>query len=93
MNKKELITEISVKAETTKGEAARLLDIMIDCITEGLVTDNKVAIMGFGTIEVKDKAERNCINPKTKEMMVAPAGKRIGFKASPVLKEAVAGKE
>lgn len=46
-------------------------------------------LVGFGSFEVKKRAERTGRNPKTKEAIVIPAGKYPVFKAGAALKEAV----
>jgi DNA-binding protein HU-beta len=51
--------------------------------------DKKVQIIGFGTFEVKQRAERIGRNPKTGESMKILASKSVGFKPSSVLKAAL----
>lgn len=45
--------------------------------------------MGFGTFEVKDRAERKGRNPQTKEPITIPASKAPVFKAGKGLKDKV----
>ena len=60
-------------------------------ITEALQNGEKVSLVGFGTFEVKERAERTCLNPQTKETINVPASKAPSFKAGKALKEAVNG--
>ena len=46
--------------------------------------------MGFGSFEVKTRAERMGRNPQTKEPIPIPASKAPVFKAGKALKDAVA---
>ena len=83
MNKTELIAAVAEKAELSKKDA-------IDAITEALVREEKVQLVGFGSFEIKSRAERVGRNPKTKETIQIPASKAPVFKAGKALKDAVA---
>ena len=90
MTKAELISVVAEKSNLTKKDSDKAVTAMIDAITEALVKGDKVSLVGFGTFEVKDRAARKGINPRTKEAMPIPASKLPAFKAGKALKEAVA---
>ncbi|MCL2857270.1 MAG: HU family DNA-binding protein [Oscillospiraceae bacterium] len=90
MTKAELISAVAEKSNLTKKDSDKAVTAMIDAITEALVSGDKVSLVGFGTFEVKDRAARKGINPRTKEPMPIPASKLPAFKAGKALKEAVA---
>ena len=56
---------------------------------KALCAGDKVQLTGFGSFEVKERAERTGRNPKTNEPIVIPAGKMPVFKAGKVLKDAI----
>jgi DNA-binding protein HU-beta len=89
MTKKELVTMMAEKLETTKKEANTILTSVTDCITEGLVSDGEVKLVGFGKFVTVDKPERECRNPKTGETITVEAKTIPKFKYSKVLREAV----
>ena len=89
MTKTELINSIAEKANCTKKDAASALEATVAAIEEALVGGDKVSITGFGTFEVRQRGEKTCINPRTKEKMVCPPSKAPAFKAGKALKEAV----
>lgn len=89
MTKTELINAIADKTGSSKKDAALALDAVISTIAETLESGEKVALTGFGTFEVRERGEKTCINPKTKEKMVCPPCKAPAFKAGRSLKEAV----
>lgn len=89
MTKTELINSIADKANCTKKDAEAALSATLAVITEALEKGDKVAITGFGTFEVRERGEKTCINPKTKERMTCPPCKAAAFKAGRALKEAV----
>ena len=89
MTKTELINSIADKAGCTKKVADAALTATLATITEALEQGDKVAITGFGTFEVRERGEKTCINPRTKEKMVCPPCKAPAFKAGRALKDAV----
>ena len=89
MTKAELIAMVSDKAGLTKKDADKAVSAVIDAITETLISGEKVSLVGFGTFEVKERAERMGHNPQTGEAMVIAASKAPVFKAGTALKNAV----
>lgn len=89
MTKSEIIAAVAEKASCTKKDAEKYFCAVIDTITEALTNGEKVAITGFGTFEVRDRAAKDAINPATKEPIHVPAKKVPAFKAGKALKEAV----
>ena len=51
---------------------------------------DKVQLVGFGSFEVKKRAARTGLNPRTKETIEIPASAVPTFKAGKALKDAVA---
>lgn len=78
MNKSELSAAVAAKG-VVKAPAA--VNAVLEVIAEALKKGENVAIPGFGTFSVKERAERKGINPLTKEPIVIPARKAVAFKA------------
>ena len=89
MNKAELINAVAEKAGLSKKDTEAAITAAIAVITENLAQDEKVQLVGFGSFEVKARAERIGRNPKTKEQIKIPASKMPVFKAGKALKDAV----
>lgn len=81
MNKTELINAVAEKANLSKVQAKAALDATLNTITEALLKEDKVALIGFGTFSVAEKPARTGINPRTKEKIEIPARKAVKFKA------------
>ena len=90
MNKAELINAVAASAEVSKKEAEAVVSAALDAITAALQEGDKVQLVGFGSFEVKKRAERIGRNPKTKESIKIPASSVPVFKAGKALKDAVA---
>ncbi len=89
MNKSELIDAIADEANLTKADAGRALDATVGIITKALSDSDSVALVGFGTFAVKERAERKGRNPQTGEEITIKAAKIPSFKAGKSLKDAV----
>jgi len=89
MNKQELVAAVAIKGEMTKKAAEVAVTAVFSTIEETLGKNEKVNLVGFGTFEVRDRAERVGRNPQTKEPMTIPATKTPGFKAGKNLKDVV----
>ncbi len=77
MNKTELINAVAEKANLSKAQAKAALDATLNTISEALLKEDKVALIGFGTFSVAEKPARTGINPRTKEKIEIPARKAV----------------
>ena len=89
MNKVELVASMAEKAELTKVDAEKALKAFIDVVTEEMKKGGKVQLVGFGTFETVQRAEREGRNPATGEAMTIKASVVPKFKAGKALKDAV----
>ena len=91
MNKAELIDAIqaALGSDATKRSADEALEAVHSSLEKGVKKDKKVQIIGFGTFEVKERAAREGINPKTGQKIQIAASKTVGFKASSRLKDSL----
>jgi len=91
MNKSELVAKIAEGADITKASAGRALDSLINSVTAELASGGDVALVGFGTYKVNDRAARTGRNPQTGAEIQISAAKVPAFKAGKALKDAVNG--
>jgi DNA-binding protein HU-beta len=89
MNKTDLVEVIAENAELSKAAAGRVLDVVIDAITESLGKGKPVALVGFGTFVVSKRKQRVGRNPQTGEDITIPAAKVPRFRAGKNLKDRV----
>jgi len=91
MNRKELIDALADKTGSTKADADRNIAALIDIVTATLKKGDSVALVGFGTFEVRKRAARTGRNPATGAELKIKASKVPAFKAGKALKDAVNG--
>ncbi|WDD99846.1 MULTISPECIES: HU family DNA-binding protein [Thalassomonas] len=89
MNKSELVEKMAEGADISKAAAGRALDSFIGAVTEELKNGGDVALVGFGTFKVTDRAARTGRNPQTGAEIQIAAAKMPGFKAGKGLKDTV----
>ncbi|GBF31200.1 MAG: HU family DNA-binding protein [Gammaproteobacteria bacterium] len=89
MNKGQLIEAVASASNLSKADAGRAVEGILSSITAALVSGDNVALVGFGTFQVKQRAARNGRNPKTGATIFIPASKAPTFKAGKGLKTAV----
>ncbi|WP_430460881.1 HU family DNA-binding protein [Thalassolituus sp. LLYu03] len=89
MRKPELAAAIAEKADLSKEKAAEVINAITDQIAKALSEGDSVSLIGFGTFEVRARAERQGKNPQTGEAITIAAAKVPAFKPGKALKEAV----
>lgn len=87
MNKKEIINSASCICGISKLTLNICLEAIIKSMSEAMNEGHSITISNFGTFRVVEKTERYVMNPRSKQMQLAPAKKRISFKTSPGLFE------
>ena len=80
MNKTEFIAAVAEKTGMSKADCKKALDAMTEVIADAMANDEKVTLLGFGTFSVSERAERQGVNPQTKEKITIPARKSVKFK-------------
>ena len=89
MNKTELTEKMAARTGLTKKDAALALDAALESIQEALAQGDKVALMGFGSFEVKNRAARTARNPRTGETVELAESKAVSFHAGAGLKKSL----
>ena len=90
MTKAELVTMVAEKADLTKKDAEKAISALVESISETLAKGEKIQLVGFGTFEVRERAAREGVNPRTGDKIKIAASKVPAFKAGSALKDAVA---
>ena len=89
MNKTELVAAVAEKTGASKKDSEKLVSAVFETVTNTLVAGDKVALVGFGAFEVKERPARTGRNPRTKETIKIPASRSASFKPGKALKDAV----
>lgn len=87
MNNKEFTSELSRRLGYTAKDTSELVASVLSDMTQQLQEGNIVTIQGFGSFEVRKKAERISINPTTKQRMLVPPKLVLTYRPSGALKD------
>ncbi|GIV96813.1 MAG: transcriptional regulator [Herpetosiphonaceae bacterium] len=91
MHKSDVVKRMAEKAGLSQSQAAKALAAFQETVQEALRNGEKVVLTGFGTFELRERRERQGMNPKTREKITIPAGRTPGFSASSALKRSIGG--
>lgn len=89
MNKQEFVKAIADKSGYTIKDTAEFLDAYLEVVKEALLDGDKISLVGFGTYEVKEIAEKQGVNPATGEKITIAACKKPVLKFSSAIKDAL----
>ena len=89
MNKGELIKAMAEKAGFTNKDAAAAYEAFVSVVTDALKAGEKVQLVGFGTLEVKNVPAKTGINPQTKAPVQIAACKKPVMKFGKAYKELI----
>lgn len=89
--KGELAGLLAERAGLTSADSARVISSVLECIAEALRRGDSVRLTGFGTFRVTKTSERSGHDPRTKEPIIIPAGRRVLFSPGSRLRGAALG--
>ena len=89
MNKNDVVEHVANEAGLSKADATRAVDAFTGAISNALKSGDSVALVGFGTFEVRSRSARTGRNPQTGGTLEIPASKAPAFKPGKALKDAV----
>ena len=87
MNKNELVQAVADEANLSKADAARAVDAVLSAVGQALKQGDSVALVGFGTFLVRERAARTGRNPRTGEQVAVDAKKVPYFKPGKEMRE------
>lgn len=88
MTKSELIALIAARTSALKiADVERIVDVVIDTMTDALADGRRIELRGFGSFAVKERTARTARNPRTGESVQVGARRTLGFKAGKQLRD------
>ena len=87
MNNKEFTSELAERLGYTIKDTSELIGSLLSDMIQELEEGNVIAVQGFGSFEVKKKAERISIHPASKQRMLVPPKLVFSYKPSNTLKD------
>ena len=79
MNLSSLVQAVAVNAGVKEHEAGKVVRAMLQALAMRLKSGHSVKLAGFGSFNVRERAQRPGRNPKTGESIVIPKRKKVVF--------------
>ena len=92
MNKKQLAAKVANKIDLTIGKTEQIIDVLLETISEALLKNDKVRLVGFGNFVVRQRKGRIGRNPQTGEKITIGTSKAPAFVPGINLKKSVKNK-
>ena len=86
---KHLAANLSESHEMSKKQTEAGLGDLVGLVTKHLKKGDRIRLVGLGVLQVRKRAARMGRNPATGEPIQIKASKKVAFRASKELKEAV----
>jgi DNA-binding protein HU-beta len=86
---RQLALQLAEKHELSQKAANAILEDLIVNVTKHLKKGARIRLNGLGILQVKKRAARMGRNPATGEAIKIKASKKVAFRASKDLKEAI----
>lgn len=86
---KHLAAQLAEDHEMAKRQADAVLSDLVGLVVDHLKRGDRIRIGGLGILQVRHRAARMGRNPATGEQIRIKASKKIAFRASKELKEAI----
>lgn len=89
LTRKDLAKSINEKLGFSKQSAGELVDIVFDTMKEGLLRQESIKLVQFGTFNIRKKNARVGRNPRTGDTMEICRRSMVSFKPSKGLRERI----
>ena len=93
LGKGDITAQVAARLKSSRTEANRSVNAVLDVVTDALKTGRSVRLTGFGTFDVRQigpRRVRALRGRQAGQMMMVPPHKRPGFRAGTELRRAVA---
>lgn len=89
MNKQELVDAIAAESGLSKKDSKEALDALVKTVGATLKKGDNIALVGFGSFSVIQKAARTGKNPQTGKPIQIAAKKAVKFRPGKELADSV----
>ncbi len=89
MHKNELIRRVAAQSDVPHQMVAKVVNEMLQTITDEVGQGRRVVLTGFGTFELRQRSARRGVDPRTGAEITVPATRTPGFTSSATFKQRV----
>ncbi len=89
VTKKEIVKQISEKAELTQLKTKEVVQLTFDAIIQTLATEGRIELRNFGVFEVRERKARKARNPRTGDPVEVEPKNVVTFQPGKEMEEKV----
>jgi nucleoid DNA-binding protein len=89
VTKKEIVRQISDRAELTQLKTKEIVQWTFDAIIDTLIKDGRIELRNFGVFEVRRRKARRARNPRTNDRVDVPEKNVVTFQPGKEMEERV----
>ncbi len=82
MTKAEVVNKIASRTDVNKNEALKIVETFMEVVKDSLNGGKNVYLRGFGTFQIKHRAEKTARNISKNSTVIIPAHNIPAFKPS-----------
>lgn len=90
MTKADIVSEIAKSTGADKPAVANVIEGFMDSVKDALASGENVYLRGFGTFQVKERAEKTARNISRNTTIIIPAHKIPAFKPAKGFQKSIA---
>lgn len=85
----DLVDHVAAAAELTKADTRKVIDALVEAMTDAATKGEELTLPNFGKFKVKDVPAREGRNPATGATIQIAASRKLGFTPAKALKDAL----
>lgn len=89
LTRADLAEVVNSQLGLSRADSSRIIESILDHMTDALIEGENVKISGFGTFVLRDKAERIGRNPKTGVEVPITPRRVLTFRASQMMRQRI----
>jgi len=93
MTKREIVRSIAEKLNLTQLQTKDIVQNVLECLTDTLVSEGRIELRNFGVFEVKKRKARKARNPRTGDAVQVKEKNVVVFKSGKTLEDALQKKQ
>jgi predicted histone-like DNA-binding protein len=89
MKKPDVIKQIAKVSGLTQSDSNKAIKALVKVIQIALKNDKAISLSGLGSFRTKSRKAKQGRNPKTREIILIPSGKKVSFKPTTTLRKII----
>ena len=89
MKKPDVVKQVADVSGLTQNDSNKAIKALVKVIQITLKNDGVISLSGLGSFRTKPRKAKQGRNPRTKEVILIPPGKKVSFKPTTTLRKII----